>query len=76
MGAKLLKIIQIESFSVLKKVKEAHFVSLYHHNITIDFLQLTYVASSSAPNSVVLRSFYNKIADLHRLWCGGSPTLV
>ena len=76
MGAKLLKIIQIESFSVLKKVKEAHFVSLYHHNITIDFLQLTYVASSSAPNSVVLRCFSNKIADLHRLWCGGSPTLV
>ena len=31
---------------------------------------------SSAPNSVILRSFSNKIADLHRLWCGGSATLV
>ena len=24
---------------------------------------------SSAPNSVILRSFSNKIAELHRLWC-------
>ena len=34
------------------------------------------LVSSSAPNSVILRCFSNKIADLHRLWCGGSPTLV
>lgn len=34
------------------------------------------LVSSSAPNSVILRSFSNKIADLHRLWCGGSATLV